>query len=79
MLQAVGVGKVKQQVLDERARNVLQLVKRSAAAKIPEYAKETTRDTPETAALIRKIGGESIVLMKNENEVLPLSKDKKVC
>jgi hypothetical protein len=41
-------------------------------------AEEKTADTPETAALLRKIGGDSIVLMKNEDNILPLKKDKKV-
>jgi beta-glucosidase len=78
LTQAVGVGKVKQTVLDERARNVLNLINRCSKAKIAERAPEKTLDTPETAALLRKIGADSIVLMKNEGNVLPLSKDKKV-
>ena len=78
LVQAVGINKVPQHVLDERVRNVLNLVNRCAAAKIPEHAEEKTADTPETAALLRKIGGESIVLMKNQDDVLPLKKDKKV-
>jgi beta-glucosidase len=77
-VQARGVYKVLDQVIDERVRNVLNLVNRVAAAGIPENAEEKTADTPETAALLRKIGGESIVLMKNEDSVLPLKKDKKV-
>lgn len=77
LVQAVGVGKVPQHVLDERARNVLNLVNRCAAAKIPEYAEERTANTPETAAFLRKIAAESIVLMKNEGDILPLNKDKK--
>jgi beta-glucosidase-like glycosyl hydrolase len=78
LVQAVGANKVPQHVLDERDRNVLLLVNRCAAAKIPEYAEETTADTSETAALLRKIGADSIVLMKNEGNILPLKKDKKV-
>jgi beta-glucosidase len=78
LTQAVGVNKVPQHVLDERVRNVLNLVNRCAAANIPEHAEEKTADTPETAALLRKIGGESIVLMKNEDNILPLKKGKKV-
>jgi beta-glucosidase len=76
LIQAIGVNKVAQHVLDERARNVLNLVNRCAAAKIPERAEETTADTPETAALLRKIGADSIVLMKNEDNILPLKKNK---
>lgn len=78
LIQAVGVNKVPVHVLDERARNVLTLINRCAAAKVPERAEEKTADTPETAALLRKIGAESIVLMKNDDSILPLKKDKKV-
>jgi beta-glucosidase len=78
LVQAVGINKVPQHTIDERVRNILNLVNRCAAAKIPEHAKEKTADTPETAALLRKIGGDSIVLMKNQDNVLPLKKDKKV-
>ncbi|KAI9643861.1 beta-glucosidase [Ciborinia camelliae] len=77
LVQAVGVGKVPQHILDERARNVLKLVNRVADANISDHAEEKTADTPETAALLREIGGDSIVLMKNEGNVLPLRKDKK--
>lgn len=79
LIQAVGINKVPSHVLDERVRNILNLVNRCAAANIPEHAEEKTADTPETAALLRKIGGDSIVLMKNEGDILPLKKDKKVC
>lgn len=78
LMQATGVGKVPTHVIDERARNVLKLVNRCAAANIAEHAEEKTADTPETAALLRKIGADSIVLMKNEGNILPLKKDKKV-
>src|SRR4051812_47806409 len=77
LIQAAGVNKVPAHVIDERVRNVLELVNRCAAANIPEYAEEKTANTPETAALLRKIGGDSIVLMKNEGNILPLKKDKK--
>jgi beta-glucosidase len=78
LIQATGVGKVPSHVIDERARNVLKLVNRCAGVNVAEYAEEKTADTPETAALLRKIGADSIVLMKNEGNTLPLKKDKKV-
>jgi beta-glucosidase len=77
LIQATGINKVSHHIIDERARNVLNLVNRCAAAKIQERATEATADTPETAALLRKIGADSIVLMKNEGQILPLKKDKK--
>lgn len=64
--------------LEDRARNVLQLVKEASASGVPENAKETTHNTPETSALLRRLASESIVLLKNEGDVLPFNKDKKV-
>ncbi|KAK7215833.1 hypothetical protein V2G26_003836 [Clonostachys chloroleuca] len=64
-------GKPAPHIIDDRARAVLNLVNRCAASGIPEFGPETTRDTPETAALLRQIGNESIVLLKNDNAVLP--------
>jgi beta-glucosidase len=76
---ALSSNKVTRKTLEQRARAVLNLVNRCAASKIPEHAKETTNDTPETSALLRKVAGDAIVLMKNENGILPLKKDKSVC
>jgi len=78
LIQAAGINKVPAHVIDERARNVLKLVNRCAAANIPDHAEEKEANTPETAAFLRKIGADSIVLMKNEGNILPLKKDKKV-
>lgn len=78
MIQDVSVNKVATHVLDERVRNVLTLINRCAASGVPENAPETTADTPETAAFLRRIGADSLVLMKNEGDILPLKKDKKV-
>jgi beta-glucosidase len=64
-------------VIDERARSVLNLVKKVSGLGIQEFGPEKELNTPETAALLRKIGNEGIVLLKNENDILPLKKDKK--
>ncbi|ANB15424.1 hypothetical protein AWJ20_3051 [Sugiyamaella lignohabitans] len=64
--------------VDERVRQVLKFVQRAhAESGIPEDAPEITRDTPETRRLLREIAADSIVVLKNENNVLPLSKNKK--
>lgn len=73
----VATDKITEYVLDERAKTVLELVRKCAASGVPENAEEVAANTPETAALLRKIGNESIVLLKNDNNVLPLNKDKK--
>ncbi|KAK5133616.1 hypothetical protein LTR08_007564 [Meristemomyces frigidus] len=74
----VSARRVPMHILDERARNMLNLVNDCAESGVKENAKEGKLDTPETAALLRKLAGESIVLFKNEGDVLPLKKDKSI-
>lgn len=75
---SVETDKVLEHQLDERAREVLSFVKACAASGVNEGQEERAENTPETAELLRRIGGESLVLLKNEGDILPLSKDKKV-
>jgi beta-glucosidase len=75
---ALTAGKVSRHTLDKRAKEVLDLVDWCAASGVPENAAESTRDTPETSAFLRKVAADAIVLMKNEGNVLPLKTDKKV-
>ncbi|KAH7075725.1 glycoside hydrolase superfamily [Paraphoma chrysanthemicola] len=75
---AVMSKKVKPTVIDERVRAVLECVVRATAAGITENAPEEGQDNPETAALLRNIAGQGIVLLKNEKQVLPFKKEKKV-
>ena len=70
--------KVRPHVLNDRVREVLKFVEKAIATGIKENAEEKTGDTPETAKLLRKIAADSVVLMKNEKSVLPLSKEKMV-
>jgi beta-glucosidase len=64
--------------LDQRVREVLNLVSRVSKTEVPEHAPEGARDIPETAELLRKIAGDSIVLLKNEGCTLPFKKNKSV-
>lgn len=75
---ALASNKVTQHTIDERARTVLNLVNKCAASGIPENAEEKGSDTPETAALLKEISADSIVLLKNEGSILPLKKNKSV-
>ncbi|KAF4978163.1 hypothetical protein FZEAL_5408 [Fusarium zealandicum] len=67
---AVTSGKVSRRTIDNRARKVLELVNNTAASRVA--AKETVRDSPDDRALNRKLAQESIVLLKNADNLLPL-------
>lgn len=75
---AINAGTVTLSTLDKRVRAVLELVNRAYATGIPERATETGNDTQETSNLLRKLAADSIVLLKNENNILPFSKTKTV-
>ncbi|KAF8602571.1 putative beta-glucosidase precursor [Ceratobasidium sp. AG-I] len=65
--------KVKVSEIDERVRKILGLINKVAASGIPENADETGKPTEKTVKLLRKAAGHANVLLKNENNVLPLS------
>ncbi|KAI6086808.1 glycoside hydrolase family 3 protein [Hypoxylon rubiginosum] len=73
----VSTDKVRTHILNQRVKAMLEFIKKCAASGVKENAPEAAADTPETAELLRRIGNEGIVLMKNEKSVLPLKKDKK--
>jgi beta-glucosidase len=63
---------IKQSTLDQRARTVLKFVEKAARLGLP--IEEGERDLPEDRMLNREICGDSIVLLKNDKNVLPLPK-----
>ncbi|OBT78371.1 hypothetical protein VF21_02125 [Pseudogymnoascus sp. 05NY08] len=75
---AVTANKVKSSELNERVRAMLELVNTASKSGVPENATETILDRPEDRALLRKVGADSIVLLKNENNILPLDKSKRI-
>lgn len=75
----VGTREVHANDVDDRVRGVLRLVKYATESGIPYDGPEDTKnDTPETRAFLRKLAGEAIVLLKNEENLLPLKKDEKI-
>ncbi|KAG7694658.1 hypothetical protein KL933_003523 [Ogataea haglerorum] len=74
--RALVAGKISKEVLDERARKVLQLANSVIDAGVEEDKAEEQRDVSETRAFLRKLAGEAVVLLKNEDSVLPLKKEK---
>lgn len=75
---AITSNKIPLSALNDRVRAVLKLVQRASRSGIPERAPETQLNRPEDRKLLRRIGSEAIVLMKNEENILPFKKEKKV-
>ncbi|PSN70389.1 beta-glucosidase [Corynespora cassiicola Philippines] len=69
---SLGNRKVAEHVLDERVRNLLNLCNRASKLGIASDAPEGTVDDIETRKMMRKVAAESIVLLKNDNKILPL-------
>ncbi|MET3600810.1 beta-glucosidase H [Martelella mangrovi] len=72
LVQAVRDGKVDAAVIEASARRILRLIERIGAFENPEIPDETTIDTPELRALLRRLASDGAVLLKNDG-VLPLA------
>ncbi|MFZ3071565.1 MAG: glycoside hydrolase family 3 C-terminal domain-containing protein [Anaerolineaceae bacterium] len=68
--EAVETWQVEETALDDAVRRVLRLVARCIPGKTEAHPKAT--DTPEHRAIARQIARESITLLKNEGDLLPL-------
>lgn len=68
-------GVVKTEAVNEAVRRLLRLFIRSGAFEHPEQQAEQSIDNPAHRALIRSTAAESIVLLKNEENILPLNLD----
>ena len=72
LLEAVQQGDVAESQLDVSIRRLLLLLERTGKFEHPEDVPEQAIDRPEHRALIRQVGGEGLVLLKNARSVLPL-------
>lgn len=74
--EAIKNGEVTEGVINDRVRNVLELIRKVGAFENPEIPPERSVDKPEHRKLIRDVAGQGLVLLKNENDVLPLKKEQ---
>ncbi len=74
-LQLIREGKVGTQELDDKVRRILRLEFRTAMNRQRPYG---SLASPEHFAAARKIGSEGIVLLKNENDVLPITGARRI-
>lgn len=75
IIEAIKNGKIKEEVLDEAVDRLLDLIFTTEAA-----FEETNKEFNKTAhhQFAQKVAEESIVLLKNEDHILPLESSKKV-
>ena len=75
---ALGSGRTSIHQIDQCVRNLLNLSNKLQPLGIPENAPERGLDSPETSAQLRQVAASGIVLLKNENNLLPFDKTKKI-
>ena len=73
--EAIRKGEIGTEELDARAKRILRLIFRTAMNRSRPFGSQTS---PEHYAAARKIGAESIVLLKNDGGVLPMKAPKKI-
>ena len=78
LVHAMSSNKVPEHVLDDRIRAILSLINLTTKSGVPENAEEKILNRPEDRILVRRAASESIVLLKNDQDVLPFDKSKTV-
>ncbi len=74
--EAIESGKVKEEKLDEKVMHILRTMNVLKMLDDKDERARGTYNAPGTSEKLRKIADESIVLLKNEDKLLPLDKDK---
>ncbi|GAA6041796.1 hypothetical protein JCM8097_007165 [Rhodosporidiobolus ruineniae] len=70
--RAFRAGKLSVEDVDERVRNLLDLANYAIKGGIPFDSKEDKIDTPELRAILRESAANGVVLLKNDQSLLPL-------
>ncbi|TID25052.1 beta-glucosidase precursor [Venturia nashicola] len=75
---AITANKIKQSQLEDRVRAVLKFVDQACQSGVPENAPEGGLNREEDQKLLRDVAAQSLVLLKNEESVLPLDPAKRI-
>ncbi|TMD59013.1 MAG: beta-glucosidase [Chloroflexi bacterium] len=75
LLAAVQRGEVEEATLDVSVHRLLHLLVKAGLFEHPETVPEQATDLPEHRALIREAAAEGCVLLKNEQQILPLQRE----
>lgn len=76
LIEMVQNGELDESLIDDKVRRILRTMFRTGVFEQTELQPEFADDRPETRALIRRAGAECIVLFKNDNNLLPLDKER---
>ncbi|PYH84779.1 hypothetical protein BO82DRAFT_426593 [Aspergillus uvarum CBS 121591] len=74
VLDAIESGFVLEETLDRRVKALLQLLEKTGKFANPGIPEEVAVDLPEHRQIIRQAGANGIVLLKNDNSILPIEK-----
>lgn len=74
--EAVERGEVAEATIETSVRRLLLLLDKAGLFEHPEAVPEQAIDLPERRALVREAAAEGIVLLKNEQQVLPLQQEQ---
>ncbi len=75
LLEAVERGEVAEATIDTSVRRLLLLLDKAGLFEHPQSGEEQAIDLPERRALVHEAAAEGIVLLKNEQQVLPLARE----
>lgn len=73
---AIASGKTSEYTINDRVRNVLELIHKVGGFENPGIPDERSVDDPQHRKLIRDVAGQGLVLLKNEDDILPLRREK---
>ena len=74
--KALDAGNLTMDQLDDKVLRILRIVERAGAFENPGPHKERSENKPEQRAFIREAARETIVLLTNKNELLPINPSK---
>src|SRR5687767_1331031 len=76
--KALDSGALSMEELDDKIRRLLGVLEKAGSFDNPELQPERAEDRPEHRLIIREAAREAIVLLKNDNGLLPLDKAKSI-
>ncbi len=76
LLAAVERGEVAEATIETSVRRLLLLLDKAGLFEHPQAVPEQAIDLPERRALVREAAAEGIVLLKNEQQILPLQQEQ---